>query len=228
MAVPDVKGVGDGRLTAAPYKGGSVIKNIALEKAFACLGANANYVGIYRLLSAAHVLTKFDRNYLGKPILVSDGSEFVPIGAAVNNQVDVVVYDFPDVEDPERAKQDLARANITPERGSPEIIDIGTPKNIRAIVAGERVKLFAGFSDFQVENIEVTDISAQVRIRFNSPTGAIKYAFFEDVCFVEDYIPVSSGDSGSAIVAQDDDALLGILFAHSSTTGSSYFCKLQV
>ena len=78
-----------------------------------CPGANVQYAGGYRLLSAAHVLTKFDRNYIGKQISVLDGSQWVDIGATVTaDQVDVVLYDSSTVPDPVRAKQDLAWTNI--------------------------------------------------------------------------------------------------------------------
>lgn len=69
-----------------------MIRNADLDF-FGCLGANAQYTGAYRLLSAAHVLTKFDRNYIGKQIQVLDGSQWVDIGATVTDQVDVVLYD---------------------------------------------------------------------------------------------------------------------------------------
>ena len=44
------------------------------------------------------------------------------------------------VPDPVRAKH-LAWANITPDRGSPAIIDIGSPGSIREIKGDEKVKL---------------------------------------------------------------------------------------
>ena len=63
------EGEGVKPLKSAPYQGGSLIRNADLDF-FGCLGANAQYTGAYRLLSAAHVLTKFDRSYIGKQISV--------------------------------------------------------------------------------------------------------------------------------------------------------------
>ena len=67
-----------------------------------------------------------------------DGSQWVDIGATVTDQVDVALYDSSTVTDPVRAKQDLAWANITPDRGSPAISDIGTPGGIRKIKGDEK------------------------------------------------------------------------------------------
>lgn len=192
-----------------------------------CLGANAQYTGAYRLLSAAHVLTKFDRNYIGKQISVLDGSQWVDIGATVTDQVDVVLYDSSTVPDPVRAKQDLAWANITPDRGSPAIIDIGTPGGIRRIEGDEKVKLYAGRTGEMETDVPVDDIYAEIKLKVETPSGAKKYAYFEDVCRIEQPILAESGDSGTAIVAEDDNALLGILFCITSMF-TSYFCKLQL
>lgn len=212
-------------LDAAPYQGGSLIKNAGLNFT-GCLGANTQYTGAYRLLSAAHVLTGFDRNYIGQQILVKDGSQVVDIGATVTDQVDVVLYDSPTVVDPVFAKQDLAWANITPNRGSPAIIDIGTPGGIRKIKSDEKVKFYLGTIGALETGVPVDDIYAKAILRVQSPSGATKYAYFEDVCRIEQSIPVDRGDSGTAIVAEDDNALLGILM--SSGLFSSYFCKLQL
>ena len=84
-----------------PYKGASVIKIAEFEHG--CLGANALYQGSHRLLTAAHVVTKFDRKYIGSEILVrNDEGFFEKIGAKVTNQVDVVLYD-------------TSTPNVTPE-----------------------------------------------------------------------------------------------------------------
>lgn len=204
-----------------------MIRNADLDF-FGCLGANAQYTGAYRLLSAAHVLTKFDRNYIGKQIQVLDGSQWVDIGATVTDQVDVVLYDSSTVPHPVRAKQDLAWANISPDRGSPAIIDIGTPGGIREIKDDEKVKFYAGRTGVLETDVPVDDIYAEIKLKVITPSGATKYAYFEDVCRIEQPIPVGNGDSGTAIVAEDDNALLGILFSVNSMFFTGYFCKLQL
>lgn len=213
-------------LKGAPYQGGSLIRNAGLNFG-GCLGANAQYTGAYRLLSAAHVLTKFDRNYFGQQIQVLDGSQWVDIGATVTDQVDVALYDSSTVPDPVRAKQDLAWANITHDQGSPTISDIGTPGGIREIKGDEKVKFYAGRTEGMETDVPVDDIYAEIKLKVETPSGATKYAYFEDVCRIEQPTLAESGDSGTAIVAEDDNALLGILFCRTSLR-TSYFCKLQL
>ena len=228
--VPEaVKPEGEGvkPLKSAPYQGGSLIRNAGLNFS-GCLGVNAQYTGAYRLLSAAHVLTKFDRNYIGNQIQVLDDSQWVDIGATVTDQVDVVLYDSSTVPDPIRARQDLAWANISPDRGSPAIIDIGTPGGIREIRGDEKVKFYAGRTGLVETDVPVDDIYAEIKLKVETPSGATKYAYFEDVCRIEQPILAGSGDSGTAIVAEDDNALLGILFSVNSSFLTAYFCKLQL
>ncbi len=225
----DVKTAKAGPRNEPPYKGASLIKNAALTGQ-GCLGANAQYEGSCRLLSAAHVLTKFDRDYIGKQILVeNEKGEAAEIGATVTDQVDVVLYDTPTEPQPVYAKQDLAWANITKDRGSPEIMEIGTAGSIRKINPGEHVKYYGGRSLDLRENVEVEDIMATMKLRVITPSGSTKYGYFEDVCRMEPLMSfLNSGDSGTAIVAQSDNALLGILMTRSSVPGTYYFCKLML
>ena len=210
---------------AAPYQGGSLIKNASLDIK-GCLGANAEYKGTYRLLSAAHVLTNFDRQYIGKQVLLMNGSQWVNIGATVTGQVNVSLYDASTVCYPVFAKQDLAWANITTDRGSPTIIEIGLPTGIRKIEADEEVKFFAGNTEAPETGVQVDDIIAEMKLAVRTPSGETKYAYFEDVCRINGAIAVGPGDSGTAIVAENDNALLGILI--STSLASSYFCKLEL
>lgn len=212
----------------APYKGASLIKNAQFKDA-GCLGANAWYRGSYRLLTAAHVLTKFDRRYIGSPILVqNDVKEYVEIGATVTDQVDVSLYDTdsPDPE-PEYARQDLAWADIDESKGSPEIDAIGKPTNIRMVNEGEEVKYNAGESADIGSKVEVEDLISSTKVQVDFSITEKKYVFFKDVCRIEPLGHlIKEGDSGTAIVAEEDDALLGILFAKTKT--AYFFCKLQL
>ena len=212
----------------APYKGASLIKIAPLGDT-GCLGANAQYQGSYRLLSAAHVLTKFDRGQIGNEILVQNNTaSYVNIGAKVTGQIDVVLYENPYQLDPVYSKQDLAWGDISKHQGSSEISVIGTPEKIRRVIDGERVKYFGGYSKHHGTNVEVEEIGAFTRLEVSFPSGGTKYAFFKDVCRIK---PENSllvkGDSGTAIVAEDDNALLGIVMSKSN--GSTYyFCKLEL
>ena len=212
----------------APYKGASLIKIAPLQDT-GCLGANAQYQGSYRLLSAAHVLTKYDRGHIGNEILVQNNNgSYVNIGARVTGQIDVVLYETPTERVPVYSKQDLAWGDITEHQGSSEIKDIGTPTIIRAVREGERVKYYGGYSEERGTNVEVEDIGASTRVKILVPSGGIKYAYFKDVCRIKpEESRLDNGDSGTAIVAEDDNALLGILIAKTNSS-TYYFCKLEL
>ena len=212
----------------APYKGASLIKIAPLQDT-GCLGANAQYQGSYRLLSAAHVLTKYDRGHIGNEILVQNNNgSYVNIGARVTGQIDVVLYETPTERVPVYSKQDLAWGDITEHQGSSEIKDIGAPTIIRAVRDGERVKYYGGYSEERGTNVEVEDIGASTRVKILVPSGGIKYAYFKDVCRIKpEESRLDNGDSGTAIVAEDDNALLGILIAKTYSS-TYYFCKLEL
>ena len=210
-----------------PYKGASLVKIAAFEHG--CLGANALYDGSYRLLTAAHVLTKFDRKYTGSEILVRNNEGvYVEIGAEVTSQVDVVLYDtsVPNVT-PEYARQDLAWANIDESKGSPEIEAIGIPTKIRRVKEGEYVKYHAGNTADLGSMVEVEDVLTSAKVPVEFCIRGRKYGFFKDICRIEPLGHLmDEGDSGTAIVAEDDNALLGILIAKTKT--AYYFCKLEL
>ena len=210
-------------------KGASVIKTADLEN-YGCLGANAQYRGSYRLLSAAHVLTNFNRAYIGNEILVrNDVGEYVEIGATVTDQVDVVLYETPTERNPEYVKQDLAWADITEDIGSSKIQEIGTPATIRRVRRDEYVKYYAGDSTDFDYNVKVENVNAYTKIAVKFLPERKKYVFFEDVCRIQPWIALmGERDSGTAIVAKDDHALLGILMAKPDRSRSYYFCKLEL
>lgn len=110
-----------------------------------------------------------------------------------------------------------------------QISDFGTPGGIRKINGDEKVKLhvYVGRTGDMETDVPVDDIYAEIKLKVETPSGATKYAYFEDVCRVEQPILDGSGDSGTAVVAEDDNALLGILFCITSMF-TSYFCKLQL
>lgn len=210
-------------------KGASLIQTAHLQE-IGCLGANVQYRGSYRLLSAAHVLTKFDRAYIGNQILVRNNEgEYVEIGATVTDQVDVVLYKTPTELDPEYVKQDLAWADIAKSNGSPEIQEIGEPTTIRKARCGEYVKYYAGYSADSGYNVRVENVKAGTRLAVLFPPERKMYVFFEDVCRIKPSMAfMGEGDSGTAIVAEEDNALVGILIAKGDSSSSYYFCMLEL
>ena len=117
---------------------------------------------------------------------------------------------------------------ISPDRGSSAITDIGTPGGIREIKGDEKVKFYTGETGKVERDVAVDDIYAEIKLKVETPSGATKYAYFEDVCRIEQPNLAGSGDSGTAMVAEDDNALLGILFSINSMFLTACFCKLQL
>ena len=220
-----VRVVEEGEIFAlsAPFKGGSLVKTETTD-AIGTLGVNTYYKGTYRLLSAAHVLTRFDESSIGKKILASsDRENFEDTIATVTGQVKVALYDRP-IESAMYAKQDLAWANITQEKGSSEIKEIGHVGGIRDPDLGEFAQFYGGMSECLYNNLEILDVSAKIRVCFNI-NGVIKYGYFEEAVKIDLTQGVTiRGDSGSAIIAQRDKAILGILMSSSMLYG--YFTKL--
>ncbi len=131
--------------------------------------------------------------------------------------------------DPKRATQDLAWAEVDDEVALPQYIEwIGkVGKNIRVPTKGEKVKIFAGESGEKFpknqEQPKVASTKAVTTVGFQVPT---RYVYFRDVCRLKCSVSLLPGDSGSAIVGEDN-AIIGLLFAGSETTlGSYYFCKI--
>lgn len=210
---------------SAPYKGGSMVYTEGVERG-GTLGVNTQYKGTYRLLSAAHVLTRFNDNNIGKRIFArSDISEdYVYTGANVTGHVPVNLYDLPNDPNIIRAKQDLAWADITPAQGSPEIEQIGPVGSIRDPVLNEKVKCYGGLTEDLMTDMEIVSLSTSLRVNVDVG-GMTKYAFFEDLVKI-DLITASllPGDSGSAAIAENDNKIVGIMMA--ATTFNGYFCKL--
>ena len=223
-----VRVVQEGEVVAvdAPYKGRSqiVAQNVG---GGGTLGVNTQYKGSYRLLSAAHVLTKFDPKNIGQKIFAYSDSSDEPAdtGATVTGQVSVTLYDSPDVPNPTYAKQDLAWANITEAQGSPEIERIGKVGPIRNPVLNEKAKFYGRMTKDLFEGLVIEDISASVTLKVQID-GETKYGYFEDIVVMSlPYAAPVPGDSGSAVIAECDNNIIGILMATSSCM-HAYFCKL--
>ena len=224
-----VRVIEEGEIVAldAPYKGGSQIAAETMLKS-GTLGVNTQYKGSYRLLSAAHVLTNYNTKYIGQKILALPDSSNEPAdtGATVTDYIPVVLYDTSNEPNPTYAKQDLAWANITEAQGSPEIERIGKVGPIRNPVVNEKTKFYGGQSEDLFEDSEVKDISASMVLKVQVD-GKTKYGYFEDVAMISlPYATPISGDSGSAIIAESDNNIIGILMSTGSTLVHAYFCKL--
>ena len=142
----------------------------------------------------------------------------------MTGQVNVVLYDKPAQLAPVYAKQDLGWANITEDEGSPEIKEIGRVGDIRDPVLKELVQFYGAESEDLAKDLEVLDVSAKLAVRFKI-NGTNKYGYFEDVVkFDITHAAPLPGGSGSAIIAQRDKVIVGILMSSSMFYG--YFTKL--
>ena len=165
----------------------------------------------------SHVLTWFDESHIGKKILAStEGEHFEDTGATVTStsQVNVYLYDRSSQPAPVYARQYFAWANITEDKGSPESNEIGHVGGIWDPDQEEFVEFFGGMSEHVYNNLKVLDVSAKI-IFFNI-NGATKYGYFEETVQIDitQAAPVP-GDSGSAVIAQSDKAIVSILMSSS-------------
>ncbi len=216
----------------APYPGGSHLKTDGLST-YGCAAATVTFMGESRLLSAAHVLTNFDPKNIGRKIYLRsynyDKVDSWERAGVVSGQIGVECYLTDRECHPTRATQDLAWAEVDDEVVLPQHIEaIGeVAENTRVPTKGEKVKIFAGESGEKFPNKEeqpkVASTKAVTTIGFQDPT---RYVYFKDVCRLKCSAGLLPGDSGSAIVGEDN-AIIGLLFAGSETTlGSYYFCKI--
>ena len=206
-----------------PYEGGSEVYAASAVGQ----GTLGHYKGKYRLLSAAHVLTRFDPANIGRQINPRSNllHPFQSMSITIEGQVDVVLYNSPNVQNPVCAKQDLAWATVTSQQESPEIISAGAVNNIRDPLKDELVQYYRASSQKCQSDIPVADTATMAKVQIQVGRSSYKYAYFEDICRLDisQATPIP-GDSGSALIAQSDKRIVGILF--SGGLLSAYFCRL--
>lgn len=225
------------------YDGGSQIKVDGLNGG-GTLGVCINFNGKYRLLSAAHVLTEFDEDNIGKQISLRTGlkgNEPYVQGPKVEGHYKVILYDTMTERDPQLYSRDLAWASVT-ERDAPssqvrtigDVTKIDRPKRNNKVVfyGGSSQKLFNDTENIYVESTSTLQIVSFL-IR-----GKTRYGYFQGICSVnltkEDYDDLEEGDSGTAILDQRN--VVGILMSKCKYRAReqdnvvfkyrAYFCKL--
>ncbi len=215
----------------APYPGGSHLKTDGFST-YGCAAATVTFRGERRLLSAAHVLTNFDEDNIGKKIYLRSrfGDKWEEAGV-VSGHINVKCYPTDNERAPEKATQDLAWANVNDKLAEPQCIEwIGeVAKNVRAPRKKEKAKIFGGVSGSKLPtrdppgkvNVASTQTLAKVCM------GPTRYVYFEDVCLLKCDATLAPGDSGSAIVGEEDNAIIGLLISGSKIFGNYYFCKIH-
>lgn len=223
-------------MALAPYEGGSEIKNIALRMC-GTVGVNTVFKGKYRLLTCAHVLTEFDDDNIecqrGIEVKHNEDEDFQLLrnpAVTVEGHVPVTVYDSPtpNQENPlEFADQDLAWAKLTVANGLPSIKEIGSVSGIRKPELSDTITFFGAASQQLQRNIPILSNIGRPRMTFRTSNNDVKYAFFQNFWMLNMTTAVAlPGDSGSAIIAEVDKAVIGILVCGGGLY--AYFCALEL
>ena len=220
----------------APYEGGSRIKNEALDNS-GTVGVNTIFKGKCWLLTCAHVLTEFDDTNVGNQRRIQiihnpevEDTNFQTIPVTVEGHVPVTVYDTPNQGNAIRADQDLAWATLTAADGLPSIKGIGSVSGIRKPELYETITLFGAESLEPLENIPIISNIARLRMKFpKSNNGDEKYVFFRNFWTLQiTEGVVMRGDSESAVIAEIDKAVIGILVCGDELHLFAYFCALDI
>ena len=221
----------EGKIKAlAPYEGGSLIKNEALTR-YGTVGANTIFNGAYRLLTCAHVLTEFDDTNITNQRRVQikqnpEDEAFQSIPVTIEGHAPAIIYNKPDHRNPQMADQDLAWARVTIAHGLPTVKEIGGVSGIRKPIEDETITLFGAESQYQLRNIPVVSTNARPCMEFKASDGSTKYVFFNKFGKLDiTQGSVMPGDSGSAIIAEVDRAIVGILVCSGGPL-FAYFCTL--
>ena len=182
------------------------------------LGLNGKVHGQVYLFSCAHVLTEHNANNIGRYVYIEGDTD--PI-AVVEDHIPVRVYNRVNVHNPDRFTKDLAWAKIIANQWSPTIKEIGTVKGIRTPQRKEKVKYYGAASLGVQDDIPIRSTNAATRVEVEGHG----WVFYEDVIKLNTFgFFLERGDSGSAMVAQKDTKVVGILMSKGDRNG--YACKL--
>ena len=208
--------------------------------------------GSYKLLSASHVLTQHDPDKIGGTILArKSGDSFgdwFNTELKVENHYPVTLYNDSRQNNPITSKHDLAWADVPlcylvddAMLVSCEIERIGEPRGARDPVSDDTFIFYGGVSQclqetylHKLDPSESLSTNRTTKVKIHGYHGTYdRYVFFEDIVRIDVSMQIIfPGDSGSAIIAQVDENIVGILIAASYPVGArynyqyGYFCKL--
>ena len=209
LAVP-VQVVEEGELRLfGRYSGGAQLKVSHDKAVYGTLGARVKEKNSHRLLSCAHVLTLFKEENIGTPIAVAhsrEDNEYLDLGWRVGGQAKV-----------KRSlwskkliiRQDIAWADVKRSQVSDNIIKIGKVSRRRRPEVGRKVKIYGGYSGIFVEGATIANTDAMTMCN----SGMIE---FKHLCYIEGDLGFIDGDSGSAVVDEDTNELVGIFMGASN------------
>jgi len=179
------------------------------------LGVNIVWAGKYRLLTNNHVIS--ENGNLGAFVYQPEPGRDNVLGT-VDGYVPVTTYPGKDTPHPLFNQQDLAYCNVTPERASPDILELGKPRGLRAPVDGEWVRLI-GKQTARVRRARIVSTKAYKVIEWMPG----RWAFFDHIVQL-DSVVTQPGDSGTAYVAESDGRVVGLHMA--ANAAHSWGCAL--
>ena len=179
-------------------------------------------------MSNAHVFTEFDPNGIGRMIKYRQSSydSFKNL-FPVTGQVTVTYYTNDNQQNPTHNTMDIAWGDVTNSAlVSPTIkaagsVSIQTSGAVRAPVNGEKFML--GNYWFYKSNIKITSLITSYKSYIEGSSGGKIYTWWKNG-IVFDNPGMGAGDSGTAMVATSDKAVIGLLRAGTSKT--AYGCPI--
>ena len=184
------------------------------------LGVNITYQGKYRMLSNAHVLTHFDAKNVGNMI------QYRPNPSApktnlfpVTGQATVTYYKSRNQQNPTFNTMDIAWGDVTDDNlVSPTIHAVG---GVSIQTSGE-VRAPKVEEEFTVGNYrlhktaKIVSLLPSHRTKGVDSSGATIYTWWRN-CIKFKNPGIECGDSGTAMVASSDHAVIGLVKSSSNT-----------
>ena len=168
------------------------------------------------LLTSAHFV-EFDQSTVGTTIYQSTPDGLTPL-FPITGMSPVTKYAQPDPPNPTRSQLDVLWANITDEsKISNAIVPPDTiPAGIREGVLGDVFTLSGATTGFH-DNVRVDNAAVATRIQGENSDGSVFYTFWVKLMMYT--APVKLGDSGAAMLAKNDNMVIGLLMAGNGAVG---------
>ena len=179
---------------------------------YGTLGVNMVYASAsqLRLLTTAH-LVNFDESTVGTTIYQSTSTGLTAL-FPVTGMFPVKKYTQPDPLIPTRSQVDVLWANVTDESKiskaivPPDKIPAGTRKGVK-----DDIFTLSGASTGFHDNVKVTNAAVATRLEDTNADGTKYYTFWEKLMMYD--APTQGGDSGAALLAKNDNKVIGLHMA---------------
>jgi len=175
------------------------------------LGVNIVYAHPFqlRLLTTAHIVD-YDQSTVGTLIHKSTPAGLTPL-FPITGMFPVKKYTQPNPPNPTRSQIDVLWADVTDEsKISRAIAPPNTvPAGIREGVKGDIFTLSGATSGFH-DNARVINASVAARLPRTNSEGLVTYTFWEKLMMYKLNVPAQEGDSGAALLAKNDNMVIGL------------------